>query len=83
MFSRATDASKVALVHLCARLKETGFTLLDAQLPNPHLDQFGQFLIPQAEYLKILEQAMEKTPDFMSARQSETQLAANYLLSLK
>jgi hypothetical protein len=40
-FSRVTDASKVALVHLAARLKAGGFTLLDAQFPNPHLDQFG------------------------------------------
>ena len=40
-FSRMRDASKVALVHLAARLKAGGYTLLDAQFPNPHLEQFG------------------------------------------
>jgi len=41
MFSRARDASKVALVHLVARLKMTGFVLLDAQFMTEHLAQFG------------------------------------------
>ena len=40
-FSRENEASKVALVHLAARLKAGGYKLLDAQFPNPHLDQFG------------------------------------------
>ena len=41
MFSRARDASKIALVHLVARLKTGGYQLLDAQFHNPHLEQFG------------------------------------------
>ena len=41
MFSRATDASKIALVHLVARLIVGGYKLLDAQFHNPHLEQFG------------------------------------------
>lgn len=41
MFSRARDASKAALVHLAARLRLGGFTLLDAQFVTPHLEQFG------------------------------------------
>jgi len=41
MFSRATDASKVALVHLVARLKAGGFRLLDAQFTTPHLESLG------------------------------------------
>ena len=79
MFSRQTDASKVALVHLCARLKAAGFTLLDAQLENPHLDQFGQILIPQAEYMKKLEIAKGENPDFGGAKVSEQELMKYYL----
>lgn len=41
MFSRRTDASKIALVHLVARLRAGGFSLLDAQFTNDHLMQFG------------------------------------------
>jgi leucyl/phenylalanyl-tRNA--protein transferase len=41
MFSRVTDASKVALVHLVARLNYGGFKLLDAQFVNPHLETLG------------------------------------------
>ncbi len=79
MFSRATDASKTALVHLCARLKATGFTLLDAQLPNPHLEQFGQTLISQDEYLKRLDAALRSNPDFMSVEMTERDLIQKYL----
>lgn len=64
MFSRATDASKVALVHLIARLKFGGFTLLDAQFVNPHLLQFGTQAIAKADYHKLLEPALEKDADF-------------------
>lgn len=79
MFSRATDASKVALVHLCARLKETGFTLLDAQLENPHLEQFGQILITQKEYLAKLELAQSFRPDFMTAGINPADTILKYL----
>jgi leucyl/phenylalanyl-tRNA---protein transferase len=64
MFSRATDASKVALVHLVARLKFGGFTLLDAQFVNPHLLQFGSKAMKKAEYHQLLETALEKDADF-------------------
>jgi leucyl/phenylalanyl-tRNA---protein transferase len=64
MFSRSTDASKVALVHLIARLKYGGFTLLDAQFVNPHLLQFGSLAIKKADYHKLLEPALEKDADF-------------------
>jgi leucyl/phenylalanyl-tRNA---protein transferase len=66
MFSRATDSSKVALVHLIARLKYGGFTLLDAQFVNPHLLQFGSLAIKKVDYHKLLETALEKDADFMS-----------------
>lgn len=79
MFSTATDASKVALVHLCARMKATGFTLLDAQLENPHLEQFGQKLISQAQYLEKLEKAKNTHPDFLSVDCNEQVLVSKYL----
>lgn len=58
MFSRATDASKVALVHLVARLRIGGFRLLDAQFVTEHLTRFGCVEIPARDYLKRLEDAM-------------------------
>ncbi len=63
MFSRATDASKVALVHLVARLRLGGWRLLDAQFRTPHLDQFGLIETPQSTYLRMLDAALRATPD--------------------
>ena len=63
MFSRATDASKVALVHLVARLRRGGWRLLDAQFRTPHLDQFGLVEMPQADYLRRLGLALESGPE--------------------
>ena len=58
MFSRATDASKIALVHLMARLKAGGFTLLDTQFTNPHLEQFGVLEIPRDDFKTLLSTAL-------------------------
>ncbi len=58
MFSRQTDASKVALVHLVARLKAGGFTLLDTQFLTPHLASLGAIEIPRARYLAKLNEAL-------------------------
>ena len=63
MFSRATDASKVALAHLVARLRLGGWRLLDAQFRTPHLDQFGLIETPQTIYLRLLDAALRNTPD--------------------
>ncbi len=59
MFSTATDASKVALVHLVARLKLGGFVLLDTQFITTHLSRFGAREIPRAQYHKLLAEAVE------------------------
>ena len=67
MFSRATDASKIALVHLAARLIAGGYTLLDAQFHNPHLEQFGLIEISRAEFRKRLNEALDIDADFYSA----------------
>jgi leucyl/phenylalanyl-tRNA---protein transferase len=59
MFSRATDASKVALVHLVARLKKGGALLLDTQFVTDHLSHFGAVEIPRADYLRLLTRALD------------------------
>ncbi len=63
MFSRATDASKIALVHLVGRLKRAGFGLLDAQFVNPHLEQFGTRPVPHDDYMRQLDLVVAIKPD--------------------
>lgn len=58
MFHRVTDASKVALVHLVARMRERGFSLLDVQFMTEHLRQFGTIEIPREEYERRLHNAV-------------------------
>jgi leucyl/phenylalanyl-tRNA--protein transferase len=58
MFSRRTDASKVALVHLVDALKRGGFTLLDTQFITAHLVRFGAVEVPRRQYLALLHDAM-------------------------
>ena len=64
MFSREPDASKVALVHLVARLKAGGFHLLDAQFTTPHLESLGARSISRADYHVLLEQSIETDAEF-------------------
>ena len=64
MFSRHRDASKVALVHLVARLVAGGFALLDTQFITGHLARMGAVEIPQEDYLDRLEQALRQHGDF-------------------
>jgi leucyl/phenylalanyl-tRNA---protein transferase len=64
MFSRRTNASKVALVHLVARLRFGGFQLLDAQFMNDHLVQFGAIPVSRATYIKMLDAALGGRGDF-------------------
>ena len=59
MFSRARDASKVALVHLVARLRRGGFRLLDVQFVTAHLRRFGAVEVPRASYRALLSEALE------------------------
>lgn len=58
MFHRERDASKVALVHLVARLRAKGFRLLDTQFITPHLARFGAIEIPKAAYEEELSRAL-------------------------
>lgn len=59
MFARATDASKIALVHLVGRLRKGGYRLLDTQFTTEHLMQFGTLEMPQSEYKIRLAEALE------------------------
>jgi leucyl/phenylalanyl-tRNA--protein transferase len=61
MFSRARDASKVALAHLVARLRLGGFTLLDTQFVTRHLAQFGAHEIPRVTYKDLLARALPQS----------------------
>ena len=64
MFSRETDASKVALVHLVARMRLGGFKLLDTQFTTDHLNQFGVIDITSEHYLKLLDEALQFQGNF-------------------
>jgi leucyl/phenylalanyl-tRNA--protein transferase len=64
MFSREQDASKVALVHLVARLKVGGYQLLDTQFTTPHLKQFGAIDVDKRTYQHLLDQAIAGKADF-------------------
>ena len=64
MFHRARDASKVALVHLVARLRAGGFRLLDTQFVTDHLRSFGAIEVPRRQYHKLLEAALSGEGDF-------------------
>ncbi|NQY14409.1 MAG: leucyl/phenylalanyl-tRNA--protein transferase [Henriciella sp.] len=66
MFSRATDASKIALVHLVARLITGGYELLDAQFHNPHLEQFGLEELSRNAFRTQLWQALRHEANFYS-----------------
>lgn len=83
MFSRRRDASKVALVHLAARLAAGGFRLLDAQFITEHLSQFGALEISRRAYQAELEAALGVEGDFFalprvaSGREALTALSAD------
>lgn len=64
MFSRETDASKVALVHLAARLSVGRFAFIDTQFITKHLSQFGAIEIPRSEYRGLLAAALKIDGDF-------------------
>ena len=66
MFHRSRDASKVALVHLVARLRAGGFALLDTQFVTDHLKSFGAIEVPRRQYHKLLETALLGEGDFMA-----------------
>ncbi len=64
MFSRRTDASKIALAYLVDRLRQTGFRLFDTQFLTAHLASLGAIEIPRAQYRQELEEAITASADF-------------------
>ena len=75
MFSRTTDASKVALAHLVARLRAGGFTLLDTQFTTEHLRRFGAVEIPRTAYRAQLADAVVR-PAAFAAETPDAEIAA-------
>ncbi len=67
MFSRESNASKVALVALVRHLRSRGFRLLDSQFMNEHMRQFGTVEIPRAWYLRLLAEATGVAATFLPA----------------
>lgn len=74
MFSRASDASKVALAHLVHQLQQWGFRFVDCQLPTPHLESLGAESIRRRHYLALLESAL-RLPGRTGAWRFDTHLA--------
>lgn len=67
MFSRRTDASKVALAWLVDRLRRAGFALFDVQFLTPHLESLGAVEVPRLRYRGLLADAVEGEADFAGA----------------
>lgn len=67
MFSRRRDMSKIALVHLTARLWHCGFEVFDTQFINNHIQQFGAYEISRGAYKKQLSQAVSKPCNFLGS----------------
>ena len=83
MFHTARDASKVALVHLVARLRTAGASLLDTQFVTPHLQSLGAVEIPRAEYHRRLDEALGCAADFYIWPKDEAISGARALDALK
>ena len=64
MFHRETDASKAAMVHLFAHLRERGYTLFDTQFLTGHTRRMGAYEIPRSEYLRRLKKALAQKAQF-------------------
>lgn len=75
MFSTVTDASKVALAHLVARLRLGGYTLLDTQFITDHLASFGTIEVPRGTYHTMLAQALETPARFPAHLESDVLMA--------
>jgi len=82
MFSRRTDVSKMALVHLVARLKRGGYMLLDTQFITQHLTQFGAVEVARAAYRGLVARAVEVDGRFYELGGTGDVLAAGAVLQL-
>ena len=80
MFSTARDASKVALVHLVARMRLGGYSLLDTQFVTSHLAQFGTIEVPRDTYKALLASAVQASASWPAAPEASTLAAEIRLL---
>lgn len=83
MFHRVTDASKIALVHLVARLRAGGFKLCDTQYVTEHLKTFGAVDVPKKRYHRMLEEALAGDADFAALPVDRPITGAEALAQLK
>jgi leucyl/phenylalanyl-tRNA--protein transferase len=85
MFHRKTNASKIALANLVARLAHCGYQLLDTQFGTPHLEQFGGHEIPDDTYQARLKRAIHHIPAHRLAdpRLDQDQIMAEFLKSMQ
>lgn len=72
MFSRVTDASKIALAHAVHRLRAGGFSLFDTQFLTPHLASLGAVEVPRADYHRRLAAALARPAQFFPQAYSST-----------
>lgn len=79
MVSFEKDASKIALIHLAARLHAGGFTILDTQFINEHLKQFGAYEVPQEEYEQDIQTKMLQEADFVLEGKSSEEILEVFL----
>lgn len=82
MFSRETDASKVALVHLVARLRSGDFTLLDTQFLTAHLSSFGAVEMPRDTFKARLADALSRDADFYGVGEAGSALSGEAAVQL-
>ena len=82
MFHRKRDASKVALVHLFARLHAGGFRLLDTQFVTDHLATLGAVAVPKAAYHALLADAVPRRADFWPWPRGKSVTGAQALAAL-
>lgn len=83
MFHRDRDASKVALVHLVARLRMGKFRLLDTQFVTPHLARFGAVEIARRDYMKLLNKAITLHAEWWSLPRGQLVSGAEALKALE
>lgn len=76
MFHRRDDASKIALLDLCARFSEAGGRIIDVQLPTPHLERLGAAPVPRESFLRVLEHEARRTCLMRADRLPVSRLAA-------
>jgi leucyl/phenylalanyl-tRNA--protein transferase len=83
MFHTDRDASKVALVHLAARLRRGGFALLDTQFVTDHLARFGAVEVTRRAYHRLLEEALATDGDFFTWPQRQAVSGREALAALR